>query len=306
MNEAVLRSPKWLRNIADFEINTGNDIKGAPSKRKQRKLDKEEERRKEEERLRKEIEEDEREEEEQRERIREKEKEDKEFHNYFQLVMLYIRKHYKLCKISVPRDNFLIIEKYDLQLAGSSDFEFKLTLNNTVVTPMFSVYIKVDKVKYDYTISGLNYAEFKIFLINEVFFYHRHNSGNYNSSQSKSKSNSNPFADYGEDDDDYEKYKRDKRGDEYGYNDTKQKPKESEEIKNKRRRYELLKNVLAGHERKLSDCLNWEKKNPGKSHPDRITTQNEINATKSKINMMNNSYHFESVYYLKHLKPILS
>ena len=313
MNEAVLRSPKWLRNIADFEINTGDDIKGSPSKRKQKKLDEEEERRKEEERLRKEREEDEREEEEQRNRIREKEKEDEEFKDYFKLVMAYIRKNYKLCKISVPKNDFIIIEKYDIKYAGSSDFEFKITLDNTVPFPKIVVYIKVDKNKYDNTVTGSSYAEFKMFLINEVFFYHRHNSGNYDSSQSKSNQsksdkknntnyNSGPFGDYEEDE--YDDYYND-------FNpkyDTKQKekPKESEEIKNKRRRYELLKDVLAGHQRKLSDCLSWERKNTGKTHPDKITTQNEINATKSKINMMNTTYHFESIYYLKHLKPILS
>jgi hypothetical protein len=39
MNEGVLRSPKWLRNFIDFEINTGDDIKGEPSKRAKRKED---------------------------------------------------------------------------------------------------------------------------------------------------------------------------------------------------------------------------------------------------------------------------
>lgn len=33
INEGIFRSPKWLRNFIDFEINTGNDIKGEPSKR---------------------------------------------------------------------------------------------------------------------------------------------------------------------------------------------------------------------------------------------------------------------------------
>lgn len=33
MNEAIYRSPKWLRNVVDFEINTGKDIKGEPSKK---------------------------------------------------------------------------------------------------------------------------------------------------------------------------------------------------------------------------------------------------------------------------------
>lgn len=34
MNEGVLRSPKWLGNFVDFEINTGQDIKGEPSKKR--------------------------------------------------------------------------------------------------------------------------------------------------------------------------------------------------------------------------------------------------------------------------------
>lgn len=33
INEGVFRSPKWLRNFLDFEVNTGDDIKGEPSKR---------------------------------------------------------------------------------------------------------------------------------------------------------------------------------------------------------------------------------------------------------------------------------
>jgi hypothetical protein len=33
LKEAVYRSPKWMRNFIDFEVNTGKDIKGEPSKR---------------------------------------------------------------------------------------------------------------------------------------------------------------------------------------------------------------------------------------------------------------------------------
>jgi len=41
LNEAKFRSPKWLRNYVDFEVNTGDDISGEPSKRKTAKLEKE-------------------------------------------------------------------------------------------------------------------------------------------------------------------------------------------------------------------------------------------------------------------------
>ena len=34
----IFRSPKWLQNILDFEISTGEDIKGAPSKRRLKKI----------------------------------------------------------------------------------------------------------------------------------------------------------------------------------------------------------------------------------------------------------------------------
>jgi hypothetical protein len=41
LNEAKFRSPEWLRNFVDFEVNTGDDISGEPSKRKAAKLEKE-------------------------------------------------------------------------------------------------------------------------------------------------------------------------------------------------------------------------------------------------------------------------
>lgn len=37
MNESIFRSPKWLRNFIDFEVNTGGDIKGEPSESQKRK-----------------------------------------------------------------------------------------------------------------------------------------------------------------------------------------------------------------------------------------------------------------------------
>jgi hypothetical protein len=40
LNEAKYRSPKWLRNFIDYEVNTGEDIKGEPSKKRAEKLEK--------------------------------------------------------------------------------------------------------------------------------------------------------------------------------------------------------------------------------------------------------------------------
>jgi len=57
LNEAKFRSPKWLRNFVDFEVNTGEDIKGEPSKRKAAKLEKERQEKLKAERLKKQAEE---------------------------------------------------------------------------------------------------------------------------------------------------------------------------------------------------------------------------------------------------------
>lgn len=38
INEGIFRSPKWMRNFVDFEINTGKDIKGQPSKKELKKI----------------------------------------------------------------------------------------------------------------------------------------------------------------------------------------------------------------------------------------------------------------------------
>jgi len=40
LNEAKYRSPEWLRNFVDFEVNTGEDIKGEPSKKRAAELEK--------------------------------------------------------------------------------------------------------------------------------------------------------------------------------------------------------------------------------------------------------------------------
>ncbi len=34
MNEGVYRSPKWLRKFIDYELHTGEDIKGKVSKKR--------------------------------------------------------------------------------------------------------------------------------------------------------------------------------------------------------------------------------------------------------------------------------
>ena len=212
MNESIIRSPKWLRNFVDFEINTGSDIKGEPSKKQKEKM--------EEERLRKE-------EKEKQQKL--KEEEEELFKTLFEVVESYIFNSYKDCNISIPRDNRIIIEKHDLLYNNSINFEFKVTLLNEYTIPKFDIEIIYGKKTLNYTVQGLVYITLKNYIINTVYPY-------YKLYGNKKQSN---------------KYKSNQQYKTNNYYKESQ-PKESEEKSNKRRRFNLLKDTLSGYERELN------------------------------------------------------
>jgi hypothetical protein len=274
MNESILRSPKWLRNIADFEINTGDDIKGEPSIKKQKKLDAE--------RLRKE-EEYARLKEEEIKRIEKqrllKEEEDrvkgKEFDELFSVISKYILDNYKSCKISIPENNMLIISEDYLTYKGST-FEFKLTLDNTISHPTFRCYAKWGKKEYDYNVKGTLYMTLKNFILGVVYPW-------YSSNRSKQNYNND-----------------------YSDNSGSSKNSDSDEIKNKRRRYGLLKDTLKSFEKDMRELLDWEYKNAGKTHPNKEVIKNQIESTKDKIKGMKDKYKFEKLNHLYHFEKFNS
>lgn len=279
MNEAVYRSPKWLRNFVDYEINTGEDIKGKPSKRRQKQIDFEESEKRriaEEERLQREYQK--RQEEKQRQERIEKEKKD-QFESLFGTIIIYIQANYKDCKITVPENNKLIIKSKSLKFNNKFDLDFEVTLLNEYRLPKFDVHIVFNNEYYDYTVSGLNYVDFKNFILNTIYPYWQY----YGKKEQKSKQNS-------------KQQKTD-----YGYSSSKQKakePEESEDVKNKRRRYKLLKDTLDGYQRQLKKIEDWERANPGKKHPDnREIVLNQIKVVQDKINLMKSAYQFESHTY---------
>jgi FtsZ-interacting cell division protein YlmF len=216
MNEAVLRSPKWLRNFVDFEVSTGEDIKGEPSKKMKQK---EEERKKieAEERERREKEERERREKEEKEKAetRKNEKE-QEFDDLLKEIVTYIYSNYTKCNVNVPKHNFLTIEK-DRLTYDNKKLRFKITLDNTISHPTFDVYVKWGNEVYDYKISGVIYTSVKNFFVTTLYDYYIGNTSNKQSNQQQS----------------------------YKQADS----QESDSIKNKRRRFDLLKNTLDGYER---------------------------------------------------------
>lgn len=280
MNESFFKTPKWLQD------------KRAEKERKQ----------KEKERLKQEEEDREynrlREEEKEKQRKEYEEENKSEFNFFFNSVMHNIFNEYKKCKVSIPRANFLVVERDDL-LFKNLDFKYKVTLDNTVNIPRFDVEISVNKFKdYNYTASGLIYTNLKNFFLNTIYEWYKIEMLYDRGKQQQQKKYSDDYGNYG-DSDDYG-----------GYNDTKYKkkaePEESEEIKNKRRRYKLLKDTLDGYNRQLTKIKEWERNNPGKTHDEKQLVLNQIDNVKDKINIMNNKFKFESIYYLKHLKSIFS
>jgi len=274
MNEGVVRSPKWMRNFVDFEINTGDDIKGKPSKRKQKKIDEEQER------LRKKAEEI------REERKKEEQKEtDELFSELFKSVMSYIFQEYRKCYIHVDKDNFLTIEKDDLTYKDNTEFEFEVTLDNRTNIPTFNVILLYGKKILNYKISGLVYTQLRNHMLNDVYQYYK--MGYSNKKGSKSNSNSSKS--------DYSKYSRSTKS-------GRKKTKEEEERENKERRYKTLKSTLDGYRREYMKLVN----SGNASQREIDIVLNQLNNTKDKINNMNNKFKFESIYFMKHLKRFYS
>jgi hypothetical protein len=195
MNESVLRSPKWLRNIVDFEINTSDDIKG------EQKLDSKRKQEEEASRIRTE----------EQKKINDKRKE-KKFDELFRNVEAYIVRSYKNCDTSIIID-VITVEKKSLNLSGI-DFEFKVALKYNINIPTFNVNILHGKERYNYVVSGLLYANLKNFFVSTIFEWYKYTqnskqSKNYGSRSQKTTSNS--------------------------YSQSK--PTESDEIRDKRRKY---------------------------------------------------------------------
>lgn len=295
MNEGVLRSPKWLRNIADFEINTGEDIKGEPSLSRQKKLDAEKKRKEEETREKRRQEEEARRIREEEQRKIQEEQDKKDFQEIFQQVEAYIYHHYQECEISVPKSNFFTVEKHDLKYQNKTNLEFVVTLDNTIGIPTFNVELIVGKKTYNYKVSGLNYLQLKNFFADTIYEWYKvwYKKSQQSKSQSGSQGSQSNYGSQGSQKTTSDSYK-------------KSKPSESDEIRNKRRKYILLKDTLSGYIRQMDRIKEWEKANPGKTHPDKETTNNEIKVIKNKINFINKEYRFESRYYLKHLNSIFS
>jgi len=286
INEGVLRSPKWLRNFADFEINTGEDIKGEPSEKRKRQLEKER-KIKEEERRIKEKEEREREREEERKR-KEQEETNILVDELIKNAIYFINNYYKKCNVKVDAyNNEVTISHSNLKFDGK-DLKFEITLENSVVIPKFRCSFTYNGYIYTSKLSGFNYTDFKIFILQVIYpFYssggYKSNSNSYEESSRKAREEETKRKA----NDTYEEYKK-------RYSSS----NETEEVKKRRRLYNLLKETLDGYLRTMDRIKEWEKKNPGKKHTDRDSTEKEIEAVETKIKNIKDKYKFESLNHL--------
>jgi len=267
MNEGIYRSPKWLRNIADFEINTGDDIKGEPSKKMQKKLDEEE---------RKRIAE--------AEEIKKKQDaaDEKLFDNLLTLIIKYITSEYKICNISVESGNIRI--KKDNITYKEIEINFDVLLKTNIIKPTFDISVKYGTKQFNYTVSGNFYTTFKTFISTVIYGWYK-----LNNSSNSSKSYTD--SDY---DNDYNKYYGNKK------TDTNSNKQESEEVKSKRKIYNKLKDTLDGFSREYVRLLNDKTPNPNKKRDEDILL-NQITNVKEKISKMKIKYKFEG-YQCTHFK----
>jgi len=303
-NETVLRSPKWMRNFADFEIATGKDIKGEPSVKMKAKLAKEKAEKEEAERLAKEEREKKEREEffarrkrekeaaEERKKA-EKEREEIEFNALFSTVIAFIYKNYTTCEFSIPSYNYFAIEKNSEIHINNNNLTFKITLDNTIRMPKFEVFITCKNKTYSYNVTSLNYADFKIFLLNTVYEYYKVHGSN----KKEEKKEQQKRGDWKKE----QKKSYDEWGGNYDWREKQEPPRqragakpnqqhETDPMRNRLRRLALLRQTLEGYERQLSRM--------SKGDPERETIMNEIANIKRRINEMGTRKNEN----LKHLK----
>jgi hypothetical protein len=285
MNEGVVRSPKWLRNFVDFEINTGEDIKGEPSEKRKREIEHErkvkdaERRIKEEERRRVEA-----------EREAERKKKEQEETNaivdeFIKGAIEFITNNYKKCSVSVSAHNNEITISRDGITYDGKDLKFEITLENTYVLPKFRSSFNYNGYIYRSNFSGLNYTDFKVFILRVIYPYY--SAGGYKKTSYDSYEEASKKA---RDEENKRKTSSSNKSQNYS--------NDSEEVKKRRRLYNLLKETLEGYQRSMDRIKEWEKKNPGKTHTDRATTEKEIEAVEKKIRDIKDKYKFESLNHL--------
>ncbi len=261
-NEAIYRSPKWMRNFLDYEVATGKDIKGEPSLRAKEKMAKEKaekEKREREERAERQR----REAEEREERRKEEEERQKqEFQDTWNAVVQFIYRNYRECYLSIPERNYIKIECDGLHI-NHVNLDFVVTFDNTIRMPVFHVNIKYGDKDYDYKVSGLNYTDFKIFILDTIYPFIQ--SGRAKKRPEKKQSSSS----------NYQAPPRARRA------ERPNQQAEKDPIQNRLRRLALLRQTLEGYEATLARTK--------KGTRDYETLTNEIETIKGRIRAMENA-----------------
>lgn len=270
VNEAVYRSPKWMRNFMDFEINTGKDIKGEPNAKAKAKAEKEKN---------------------EQENKRKSDKDDK-FYIFLDSLINFIKEKYdstdlvKDVKVKRWKISKTISSVHLVVNCVAADYG-KVDALITMRTPFneqkleFEIFIKTDKDKFEYCShpSSLNGTEdwnlfepeishygFYQFVVDDIVPWWREKQ----QKNKKKEENENNYKDPG------------------GYTPPKQnrheprqnKGFEADPAKNRLRRLALLRTTLEGYEREL------ERYPVG--HPERERCLRDIELVKGRIRAMEN------------------
>jgi hypothetical protein len=264
LSEAVYRSPKWLQRFADFELRTGEDIKGEPSEKQKERIRKQQEQEKveREERERQDmIEKEERErrfkakiardqwERERREREAkqkkaEQERIEKELNDLFNRIIRDFQNNPYEDKFDTPTVGGKTTFKYRFE----NGWTFEMNGNEIIYTD--------DKYRHGYTV-GLVWRNKFVQLANEIIAKGKRRPTSSSGSQSGHQKKSEPFRET---------------------------PKTGNPIKDK---YNTLNDKIKLREEQL------RKMKP--NDPDRTALENELNAYKRVRDKIKKEYKFEKL-----------
>jgi len=188
INESKYRSPKWIRNFMDFELNTGEDISGEPSKKRQK------------------IDEEEREKREKIKKEEEKFEEDRKFNRLWKSIYSFINNNYETCikKVEI-KNNIIKITSSTLVSEEYGDIYINIYYKNSIIpdfnVEIFEIYDGYDNILYGYNMKGISYS-YMVEFINKitrwwnVIGYRKHDYKKKDENQFKDEKTKNKYRRY--------------------------------------------------------------------------------------------------------------
>jgi len=176
--------------------------------------------------------------------------------------------------VYVPRNNVVEINIKSIETSKYDSLFFQIRYHSIEGKFEVDIYDKNDKKIFSYIIRN-NYYVMEVCM--DVYKWHKNKQKSYHYKSKYDKSNKKTSGNY------------------------RKKTSKNEKVSNKNnknrlRRYELLKSTLEGYKRQIDEIRRWETSN-GKTHSDRVSVENEIDAVERRINQMKKDYSYERLNY---------